>query len=778
MSKQRVYLSALAVALIVLAGAQWAVRAWADAATVDLARTLLPGFRPETPTYKRELVTYVILVLWIVGAVALAWFSRFLPKRAGRFRLPPLLLAGVALIGAAFAPYMLIKLIFVAAACASYLSDMADGKKPLLSARTSMHLLFAALVMAAVSFGLRAWYPVIVPNDYYELPDVVRVTSDTGVTTMPRAQAVLCLKERKPAAFEDVEEYIEKKQPAASDGRKRERKESDEEARTQRLARQGPMSAECRSVAAMSDAQVDRLYNAVASTEPWQSLTGRTLYHHSYVTVPARHFLDYGFDGEIPYLYGYGNTLVHSAVFAVMGPTWGAYFDTLPLFEYLGILVIGLVIWQITRSLAAGFAALGLALIYYYSITFVPILLAASFNPLRYLGLLAQVSAIAAVFRWQNPWGVFVIPLSIAFSCFWNTEYAIVGCIGQGLALLSPQINAALIRRLVALGIAMLIAAVFVLWKPLSPFITTTTNLGFFNIGLPGMSAPQSAALLAKLAFFCMILVLSSFIWFKGSERHIRFALIPVFALAWIKYYYNPSPPHLSFVYIFVAPLALCFAPWHLANRGRVMHIVAYSFVTATLLASVLGGMRYWQGALDARRQQNEFVVKPWSHLHDAVASPAPDAPIARRVASIRAHIAPDDRVVLLSPFDHVLSFYVSPRAYCGHFEMLTNVTSTTAVRAIQNCVQSSPNVLIVYDRALETPCHEDFLVAVPLCKDKFNVKSNLQRLMQRLGPDIRYVGSEGDLSFYRPAHATRSPVFKSSSAGEIAADPLGPAAR
>jgi hypothetical protein len=136
-----------------------------------------------------------------------------------------------------------------------------------------MGLLGAVLLSPAVT----AWYPTVVPNDYYEVPDSFSING--GTSTLARDAVTACLVGRSTVG-------------------------------------------ECAGTA--------QLQSSLVSSSYWQAAAGRTFFHHSYIYVPAKHLMTYGFDQAVPYLYGYGNTLFHALLMQWQGATLSAYFTTYP----------------------------------------------------------------------------------------------------------------------------------------------------------------------------------------------------------------------------------------------------------------------------------------------------------------------------------------------------------------------------------------------------------------------------------------------------------------
>ncbi len=394
-----------------------------------------------------------------------------------------------------------------------------------------------------------------------------------------------------------------------------------------------------------------------------------------------------------------------------------------------------------------------------YTIDFTAIVLAPSFSPLRYVGLAVQLASIFFVFRGSARRRGVAILLTIAASFFWNTEFAVLGSFGQGLALLSPRLSLSHFERFLFLGVAIVIAAAFVLGHGVSPDITSTVQLGFLNIGVPLMTVT------AALIFFRNVLIgQTAFAWaafqFPDGERDARLCLLFAVALVLIKYLYNPSPPHLSFVGILLVPMALVFFPWNKTARSSAsaqgLRWIGRAVVTSFALGFCLwAGQLYLQmGAKFRTLFVDDFSAKSWTHLGETIGMIAPEGPIAERVAAIRAEIKPGEKILMLSPFDHLLSFYINPRAFCGHFDVLTNVATSAQVQSLLSCAQRSPNVLIVYDSALERPCPDlesSVLHTATRCPKKLIIKRNMQMLMERLRPSVTVVGTSSDLTFYRP---------------------------
>jgi len=735
---------------------------------------LLPGFEPlpEAKLFKSELVFFALLEAGFIGGIAFSWLAVVSRVRIPRFVCPQWLSGGLvltALIAAVLAPHMDEKVlcmmafgfffaaaaVTIPAACRAlfYLAPAWRLFVAVLETELAAALRFAMpaslinqsvplaqlaglvrRIPRSVGLGLlvgctlvaawplaKAWYPVVLPNDYYEISDTYKPSTSRDAWALSRSDMVRCLTQSLSASGS-----VGQPDPSCP-------------------ARQG------------EEAELSAI-TQLATTAGWQGAPGRILYHHSYMFVPATHFLSYGLDNAVPYLYGYGNTLFHAALMRITGvPTLTSYFTTYPFAVFFGLLAVGLVVGYAARDIWVGIIGFLFALTLAYSIDFSAALLAASFSPLRYVGLTVQLASIFCVFR-GGPKRSFVIPLSMAFSLFWNTEFAVLGGVGQGLALLSPRLALSHIRRFSLLGISSAIATAFLLVHRVSPDIVTSVQLGFLNVGVPIMTMATAAVFFRALLSGQAILAWTAY-RFPDAERDARLCVLAVIALVLVKYLYNPSPPHFSFTCILVAPMTLAYVAWPKASSKKTLPWPSRG--GAAFLALVIcgwAGQSYLESAGQFRHLLiDNFVSKSWAALGETMPMVTPEAPIASRVEAIRREIKPNDKVLILSPFDHILSFYVDPSAFCGHFEVLTNISVASDIESVVKCVQRSPNVLIVYDAEIEKPCDDLTNTALDMttqCPVKLKIKQNMDVIMDQLRPLVTEVGLAGGLSFYRPRSA------------------------
>jgi len=598
-------------------------------------------------------------------------------------------------------------------------------------------LILPILPMAMIL--VQAWYPIIVPNDYYELQDNIRTSSMFASAshlppTLTRNEAISCIEQSERAT--SVGPY-----PKLSDG-------NDHEVNC-------PLASHY-----IVNPTAKEILN---KTGAWEVQAGRLLYHHSYIFVPARHMAHYGITADVPLLYGIGNTAMFAIIMKWFGDTLGDYFNYYFVSIFIGIIFISLFVYFTTRSWMAFLAAMALAMACFSGIDFTAGFMSAGFTPMRYLGLLLQVGSILLAFHLNKKRGVIALWVALMASMLWNREFAIVGFIGQALALWSPRLELKMTTRILSFIVLFsLLFGLLTLISLANPNLLFSNQFGFFGLGVPNIDAHQFFHLLLCLLPVVAVAAYGA-LRFPPAACHARLCILPVLVLLMIKYIFNVSPVHLFYALIFSAPLLLIYFPsWNktIAESGRFECYMRIQGKMIIYLGSIIylfyNGIQY-QSQVETFRQIliRPFVVNDWSDLHDTLLSTAPGEPIARRVDAINQVLTPADTVLLLSPFDHLLSFYTLPRNVCGHFELLTNIVTTDQTEQVINCALHAPNVLVIYDKALENPkCsysdaqkgYSDF----NSCVSKWLLKQTLVYIRNQLSSDLQVVKETDDLILYR----------------------------
>jgi hypothetical protein len=731
-------------------------------------QTLLPGFERlnGAPPFNSTLVIFIFIEMSLIGTLAICWATTLLGGKRLNLLSRNIAAAAICILSAALFFVIAVPVPRLLLACATVLtlipmvpwSRLANAfpNAPLLAVLVLLRRTYNALqlVTAAIkspkaavslailrykshlslitgkSFGFaaaillcsvlawpvfQAWFPIVIPNDYMESADLFQIKTPSGTADITRNEMADCLRNIQSMGGGD--------RSATSDP---------------------PDNFNCRG-SDLPRSEWNHLENSISATAGWQGEAGRTLFHHAYIFVPAKHFLTYGFDRSVPYLYGYGNTILHAFLMQLDGgPTLSSYFSTFPSVEIAGIAAIALLVLLVTGSGWLAISGFAISLIAFYSITYAPVFLAASFSPARYLGLLLQFASICLCCRnAASPRHLLLLPLAAAASLFWNAEFALLGLVGQAMLAIAPGTKLTLTQRALLLVSLLVSPLAYAFFFQASPDIIKTVQLSFFNIGMPFMNLTEAAWLLASLIAAQLILFCMS-MQFSDNERTMRLCYLPVLALLMVKYIYNPASPHLYLVYTLVWPMLLLYLPPLFSAAGPLV-------AAASVCFAAFAGNVYKADANAFRSVVvSDFAVNNWRSLGESVGFVAPEMPISERVESIRKQVMPGDTLIILSPYDQVLNFYINPRTICGHFDILSNLATNDIESALLACSTRSSKTLIVYDKASETPCPTGYLQTQSRCAVKASMKGNLTNFRNSLLPFVELVGSDTNLSFYR----------------------------
>lgn len=487
----------------------------------------------------------------------------------------------------------------------------------------------------------------------------------------------------------------------------------------------------------------------------WKSAVGRILFHHSYIFVPAMHWNAYGFDHEVPYLYGIGNTISHALLLKIWGLNLTTYFNTYPITLIFSILAISIVVGYCAQSIIIFLISYLLALSLLYCIPFEAALLAASFNPMRYIGISVQVASVYFVLRGGN-YRLFLLPLAAIFSLIWNFEFGCFGLVAQFLVVLSTSLLVTTIYRIFNFIILLVILIyTFYLSRP-SINILSSISLGFFQINMPELDE-------SYLSFlpFCAGLVIIVLMIYNNFDRSIdsiaRTCTLPTIYFTLIKAVYNPSKPHLIITLIFLVPMLLHYIPREYF-LGPYRARLASKPLTTTfipiflMIICVENGLIYHAQSQSFRETRiYPFQENMWTELKENIPIITPEKDLLERVAAIKKELRPNEKLLILSPFDHILSFYLNPSSFCGHFDIMSNLATSAGVSKIIDCVNNDPGVLVVFDQALEVMCPiSDDKDINNFCEQRQLVKGNLKKLYEVINKPGRLVYQQNNLLFSR----------------------------
>jgi len=562
---------------------------------------------------------------------------------------------------------------------------------------------------------ISTWYPVVLPNDYYE-----------SVTTWDKVKSHNIIESNA------IDRCIRSGTPSVT-------------------------SAADKKVC--QEFTTSNLTESLSLLNAWQGENGRILYHHSYVFIPAAHFLKYGTISTIPFVYGIGNTIFSAILMKLSAPSQSisGYFNTIPIAAIVGIALIALLCFYVSNNFLVGFLTLVISLGCYYSISYTPVLLAASFNPARFIGIVIQIFSIFYLSRRENIIAVILLVSSALFSLFWNFEFGVIGFFGQLSMLILCQAFKNSYQRLFSLTLLILsLLLSFKLLKPINTDITESINFGLYNIGVPIM--PMDAIIATILTIFSAQFIL---IFInqrqKTAIKFAKFSAGIILAFLSLKYFFNPSPPHLYLILLFIAPLYVSMMPWSNACDKKIPVIEALLLSIISVYAIFFtydAGEKYANESLAFHNKFiSNFNTQEWASFGEKIKIVTPEKPIEERVVAINKVLAnenPNVKLLILSPYDHIVSFYVNPKTYCGHFELLTNVLTKNDINTIKKCVENARYVEVIYDNALKAQCPLELNSSInPGCAKKLMVKNNLVYLMDEIKPLLNKHQTIGDLTFY-----------------------------
>lgn len=737
----------------------WAIFRWMSFLASDISTDWNSGVGPLQIIFNATLIAYAIMVLSVIGLVALFWLCESLPVlrrllvRLANSCSAVLLLCSFA---AVFVTSLALARVYFVITFLVFLPHLVSFIKSRSVIMMKNHsssfikyglplILFVPLALA-FTLAIKAWFPVQIPNDYIELPDAIVLQSQDKSPSkiVSRTDVIDCMEVLIREGDKAKRDSLEEKQPSKNMA-------------TVKSLAGNSASPKCRLD--FSSVDFAKLYEPVTKSGKWQTQAGRLLYHHSYVFVPAIHALTYGLAAPIPYLYGVGNTLFHAVLLKLTSPTLTSYFDTYPIAQLTGILCIVLLILYMTRNGYAVVAALGIVLIGLFQLRFEFILLPPGFSPLRYAGLALQIASIFCLFRGSSLLRPLGMMLALAFSFFWNAEYALIGLIGQGMAFISPQYRVSAWGRFGLLGLTALIAACcFISNNWLSHGYLQGMSLGLFGL-FPMLPVSYFLVLCALVALGILALIRAAR-QFTPNEAIARLCVLPILALLVVKFLFYALAVHLIFSMIFIMPIAMTFINWSSQGGSSATfnrRWIEASFAASIALLALINSINYYSSAVSFHKTMSDsFETYQWSGIGEHFNTNIPAEPIVSRVQAVRSQLRADDTVLFLSPFDHLLSFYANPKHYCGHFEIVLNPITTKMVQSLVDCARAATQPLIVYDDAEAMDCPEGWRAKyydAHSCEYKKMLKQNAKTILKELGNDIVPVKKIGSLTFYRKTH-------------------------
>lgn len=762
--------------LFIVGGVYWLLYWLSYRAAVRIFPTILPHYKIDAPMFKEQLLFFGFFVIVVTGTAALPWFFKSFPvanrilKHLCRaaYAIPIVLYAVIYVLAIWRASSEVARVVMCVAlavlavhAVARVLHRGGPGSgngKPLSPVWEKVSLIvFCGLFFVAVGQFIAAWYPVSLPNEYYELPDRFVISRhDNQIKSLDRATVLNFLRWtdydtcRAGGEGHCVNPYLDgphvdvchKSSPA------------------QCVA---PSQPRPDIKASEFDGEFwSRINDAIDASGFWQPLTGRIFQHHASAFVPAKHLLTYGLSAPIPYLYGFGYTATFSALFGIFSPSLTTYFNAYPATMLFGLVVIGLSVGYVAKSGWASFAAISMAAGILYYLGYDTMLLSAGFNPMRFVGISIQLASVFFLFRAPNSVvGVIGLIGALLFSLFWNVEFGVFGAIAQFLAVLSPQLGRSPQQRGTALSLILIAVGAVIVDRQIPLGLVRANDLMYF-----GVIMSYELSMYDFVAFLIIVAISTAVAFFlirndEPRERHARLCIAPALVIMLIKYVYMTQIVHLDATLMFVGPFLLTYLKWPRVSIGpsskaTVRRHVAVALCAAFSVMCVIEATAFRAEAATIKsRIIYPFAPDYGGALHEHLRFSVPVEPLVERVKAIKAKVRPDDAVFMLSPFDHLLAFYVNAKRYCGHFEPLNNIATTSDIQLVADCLRASPHALVIVDDALGVQCPRDasgryeFFFG-SLCKEKMKFKNDLGEVFAILKDRLVLVGRSANLKFYR----------------------------
>jgi hypothetical protein len=754
----------LGAAFMLMGIADWVFNSFFLRASQSVHGQLLPGFRTPKASYKKEIVDYLVVVVFAAILMAACWTINFRSKillikiDALNTTIPSVILFGVgyaAPVSLSAVCFFLAAVAFGLRSCGALISESAQSRGRSYSNQMILGAMLVGSIVIASTVIYRSSTPAKFPSEFYELPDEFLVAwpwaeGNQAPIKFSRTELVDCLAEPNPGVLSDGHGDASKKVDTA---RLEEGRSLWATARDKWSTQDWKAACEALREKLGPDGIAPYASTFYAS-QTWNAQPGRQLYHHSYVFVPARHLMKYGFNSPMVYVYGVGNTAMFAAGMKLFGENLTGYFTSIPYIWFISFLVLALVVLYISRSVAGTLTATVAALGCFMAITPEAIDLAVGFNPSRYIGLLVQIATVFSLFRGPTPVRMPILFIGGLFSLFWNVEFGLIGCVAQGLALLAPRGGTPLLARIIsaaAFALASLATLYLLSQVGQSESFIRTVWVTFFNIAVPVITKTWLTRFWISAALFT-----AAGIYLAASndrpEMYPKLCMLPMLAVLQTKYLVNPSFVHVWFTLLLTLTVAILFVPWREWKTRRSIAVGEIISVLAIVLCFVQ--LRpYNTKANDVARYYYSFYqLHSWSDLGENLKTPTPSARIAERVQAVRERAGTYDKILILSPFDFLMGFYANPEQYCGHFDILTNLITFGTINSIVECVKKSPKVMVVYDEALNVPCTEarsPFTYDRDSCEAKRKLKEAENGLLREIKPYLVETSKAGSLTFY-----------------------------
>lgn len=442
-----------------------------------------------------------------------------------------------------------------------------------------------------------------------------------------------------------------------------------------------------------------------------QRFLGRFFFHHAFLFLPA---LDEARMGErrLPAQYGSGLTTVLAAYFkAKPNAGFQDYYALYGLAVGAYLLLLGLLIGYVSRSVWIGIAGFALSLFALLAVSPAALRMAPGFNPVRHFPDLLGFVLVALDYRYRTWITGLLRAIAIAVLIWWNREFGLFFLVGslswQFLELMETGVaRCRLVARMV-LEVAIAIAT-------MAYFKTATINdLAVYN--LMGIGAPQTEALhvvmwLALWAPAILTLVWARFLPARCFAKDrptlatldlagvalIYVAVMTIYAL------WNPSRSHIAVIWLSaVVPFVLCFdkAACRLPILSRYTRPLRRYLAICSSLA--VAGLATYYYIFQYRPYDAIFRTHrafEWQLPALAGQGTADPTPLAQSLRLIEKY-QPNGRIIVVSRFDVLIYLASGRQGLLPYVDLPSSVVSWEMIDRIASRIDNAKPPLLFVDR-------------------------------------------------------------------------------
>lgn len=492
-----------------------------------------------------------------------------------------------------------------------------------------------------------------------------------------------------------------------------------------------------------------KLLDSLEKTSKIEISQDGIFYHHSFIYLPALNIINYGLNNKFPYLYGIGNTYFTSVLLLIVGENWSGYFKSYPFGQLIGLISIMLLILALTKNAIPTLISGLIVLFILGIIKYEYILLAPGFSPIRYVGICIQLIALNYYNDSSGKHRIIILLISSALGIIWNFELGVIGIIVQiSFVLMKEKLSDKYkILNIIILVCILILGTIFT--KYVTGNYIQTMHLAIFGL-FPYLNTFKFLILISVLSIYIYIYIKLIKCNFNGDDLKIRYSFLILSLLVFSKYIFYPAKVHLYASIIM--PIILLLTAFNWKKTEELYQ--SYYIKLLIIIVSILTIGQSYKYHLNAKRYIdltiNNFVNYQWHELGDTFLTTIPEEKILKRINIIKQNTFNSDILLILSPYDHILSSYINPKNLCGHFELNLNLLTFSDINKVKKCVEEAGDVLVIYDEELDNKCDINKYPNEINCKVYNLTKFGPKAVFDILKINLENTKSDGPLKFYK----------------------------